>query len=449
MNQFLSKLHARVGDLWWYSAMIFLACRSGDAVQAFIGLWLVPKYVGPQELGAVLPLQQLSTFFAIPLAIIATVFAKYVNTYATRGEYGKVKSFIHDVLAASILVFAVCIAAAYFLLPHFYERLHVASGALTVLILASGFLANVSQLFSSALQGLKKFKAMTVMGVLAAPIRLVTLLVAMPFRALSGYVLGQTTPSGASTLVAAVVLKRDLRDVPADTSWRKDVPEILRYLGPYAICTIFGTLFGTITATVYRQRLPEVESAAYYMLSRFAEISGYVGSAMSLVLFPMASEAHEQGAENDKPLRQAIFGTAVVTAGLALAFAFLSKQIFSLTATWKAYADYAYLLAPMTIGNGISIVVGAIAAYEFACRRNGAVIALTSLCGIWTAFLVSFTGYEFFDGFLPVNIITFMSLCDMRKLSNITYCSIFSAVLQCVVIAWIFNANKHKKDICT
>jgi len=29
MRQLLSKLHARVGDLWWYSAMIFIACRSG------------------------------------------------------------------------------------------------------------------------------------------------------------------------------------------------------------------------------------------------------------------------------------------------------------------------------------------------------------------------------------------------------------------------------------
>jgi len=34
-----------VGDLWWYSAMIFLACRFGDIINAFIGLWLVPKYI--------------------------------------------------------------------------------------------------------------------------------------------------------------------------------------------------------------------------------------------------------------------------------------------------------------------------------------------------------------------------------------------------------------------
>ena len=63
MQTFLNRLHARVGDLWCYSAMIFIACRSGDVIQAFIGLWLVPKYVGPNELGAVLPLQQLKPSF--------------------------------------------------------------------------------------------------------------------------------------------------------------------------------------------------------------------------------------------------------------------------------------------------------------------------------------------------------------------------------------------------
>ena len=102
------KLHSRLGDFWWYSLMLFVACRSGDAIQAFIGLWLVPKYVGAEELGAVIPLQSLAGLFAAPLAVIATVFAKYVNVYATRGETGKVKCFIRDVIGVSCLVFLVC-----------------------------------------------------------------------------------------------------------------------------------------------------------------------------------------------------------------------------------------------------------------------------------------------------------------------------------------------------
>ena len=43
MSALFNKLHARLGDLWWYSLMIFVACRTGDVIQAFIGLWLVPR----------------------------------------------------------------------------------------------------------------------------------------------------------------------------------------------------------------------------------------------------------------------------------------------------------------------------------------------------------------------------------------------------------------------
>ena len=63
----LSKLHARLGDFWWYSLLLFAALRCGDLINAFVGLWLVPKYVPPEELGAVLPLMSFSTFIGFPM----------------------------------------------------------------------------------------------------------------------------------------------------------------------------------------------------------------------------------------------------------------------------------------------------------------------------------------------------------------------------------------------
>ena len=52
MKRFLDRIHSRLGDFWWYSLMLFLACRAADALNVFVGLWLVPKYVGSSELGA-------------------------------------------------------------------------------------------------------------------------------------------------------------------------------------------------------------------------------------------------------------------------------------------------------------------------------------------------------------------------------------------------------------
>ena len=421
MKALLDRLHAKLGDLWWYSLMIFVACRSGDVIQAFIGLWLVPKYVGTEELGAVLPLQQLSGLFAVPLAILATVFAKYVNTYATRGEYGKVKCFIRDVLLATCGVFLVCIGAAYLVIPHFYERLHVQAGMLTVLVLAAGFATNIASIFTAALQGLKMFRTMTVQNLISAPIRLVTLLVAMPFRALSGYILGQATPPASCSFLAALSLHKRLRAIPLDTTWRNDLPEIWRYLWPVGVYMVIGTVCSTVSTTVYRQRLPELESSAYYLLSRFAEVTGYLGLSVMTVMFPLAAERHESGQDTAGILKRALAGTTLVTVLLTAATCFLSNRILGLTTAWSTYRDFANLLPVLTLYVGISSVVSTICMYEMANKRF-TIPFITQACFFcWTTFIVCFTGSGFFSGILPDDAVSWMANCRVARLSTLSY----------------------------
>ena len=433
------KLHSRLGDFWWYSLMLFVACRSGDVIQAFIGLWLVPKYVGASELGAVMPLQSLAGLFAAPLAVLATVFAKYVNVYATRGEYGKVKCFIRDVIGASCLVFLVCIAAALVVLPHFYERLRVTAGLLTVLILASGFVGNLAQLFTSALQGLKLFKTITIQNLIGAPIRLVTLLVAMPVRALSGYILGQSTPPAVCSLLAAGSLRRHLRGVACDASWRKDLGEIGRYLLPVAAYTCLSTLFGTICITVYRQRLPEAESAAYYLLTRFTDVVNYVGCAMLFVLFPLASEAHEGGRESYSALRKTIVAAVFVTAAASVALAVFGRPLLSLLPTWRPYVGYAHLFPALVVITGASVIIGAGISYEMSCRRFGAAFAILIFNVGWTMLLVGLSGFEFFRGVLPDATIDCVASWRVNRLSVYTWASLVSALLQLALLRFVIG----------
>ncbi len=422
--------------------MIFLASRSGDMIQAFIGLWLVPKYVGQQELGAVLPLQSLCGLFAVPLAALATVFAKYVNTYATRGEYGKVKSFILDVLRVSIPLFAVCIVAAYFILPHFYLRLNIASGILTVLILASGFIGNISQLLSNALQGLKLFNTLTITNLISAPIRLITLLVAMPIRALSGYILGQTTPPTGTTLLSAFSLHHHLKPYAIDTTWRKDLPEIVRYFLPILIYIGIITILGTISSTVYRQRLPEIESSANYMLSRFSEIAGYISNSMTVILFPLAAEAYEKGRENTKPLKQTIYGTLIGTFCLALSFAFGGNFLFSLTETWKPYLPYSHLLPIITLSAGFGAIVNAIVIYDMACKRFLTVYIHLLISAIWTVALVCFTGYSYFAGVLSDELINRIAAFNLADLSKLVYIGLCMNLLRVAAFAGIYYLRR-------
>ena len=425
----LQQLHSRLGDFWWYSLIIFAACRSGDAIQAFIGLWLVPKYVGPTELGAVLPLQQLTSFLTVPLAVLSTVFAKYVSVYTTRGEYGKVKGFIRDVFAATAVLFALCIGGAYLIMPFFYERLRITSGSLTVLILLCGLAANVNTVVTSAQQGLKRFKTLSAMNVIGAPIRLVTLLVAMPFRPLSGYLLGQTTPAATASFLSVLDIRKALKGHAPDATWRRDLPEIGRYLAPFAVYTLFGSLAGALTATVYRQRLPEVESAAYYMLTRFSDMVGFISASFTLILFPLASEAHERGRENRRLLWHSVLATLGGGILLALAFALAARTLFALTDAWRTYLPYIHLLPILTISNGAGLSAGVIANYELACGRFGALVLMVLLNLAYAALLIVFTGYDAFRGLAPDALVDWVKSLNVASLPTITGLSLAFGLL--------------------
>lgn len=435
----ISKFKNRIGEFWWYSLLLFIACRLGDVIQAFIGIWLVPKYVGSRELGAILPLQQLCTLFATPIMAMSIVFSKYVTTYATRGEYGKLKSFVYDVLCISAAVFPICIVIAYWVLPYFYVRLNVVSGLLTILILMSGLTSNLWQLVHSVLQGLKKFRVITIISVIGSPIRLITLLVAMPVRALSGYILGQATPPATSIVIALIAIRNNLKTIKADTSWRKDLPQIIRYLVPILIFYVLSNLISSVTLTVYRQRLPEVESGAYYLLSRFAEISTYVGMSMGVILFPLAAEAYDKGREDSSALRKTLIVTTITTTLLAVVFKIFAPFILGLTETWSIYMPYADLLSIMSVTMGTVAIIGSVLAYEMACRRYGFMFFSLAMNALWCVFLLTFTGYEFFRGILPHSVVEWMALTKMATLEKFTWAQLIVTLAQLPIIPFRRN----------
>ena len=118
------KLHAKLGDFWWYSLMLFCACRAADVLNAVVGLWLVPKYVGPSELGAVMPLTNFANFLAIPVAAFANTFRNELTRLSIGREFGKLKSLMRGVFVATAVFLFIAIVTARFVLPAFLERGH-------------------------------------------------------------------------------------------------------------------------------------------------------------------------------------------------------------------------------------------------------------------------------------------------------------------------------------
>ncbi len=429
MTRLLKQVKTRMGPLWWYSAILFIVQRLGDVLNIFIGLWLVPKYVPADELGAVLPLSQIGGLLGLPLAITLIPFGKFLNVFAARGELGKIKRLLYDVFLSAGAVAVLTAVCARYLMPAVFLRLRVGSGCLAWLVLCAGLSSTIAPLFVQALQGLKHFSAVAVINAVTAPVRLIVMLVTLPVQGIAGYFSGQLASEGLKIGYALFALRKHLgRAVVAVRYWQ-NWREIVLFTIPVAVLVASGSLQGASEVFVIRHRLPDVESAAYYFISRFAEIPPALWGAVSVVFLPLVSERHETG-QTVRPLYRQVM-TLILGGGgiIAVVVHLLSPWLFSVVPSGNIYQPYTHLVGVVC---GTSLLRAAIAcyiAYELACRRFRLVFFASFLYVLEACLLYSIGGITFFRGVLPDALIQWVLDKDFMRIGVITWYIFFFALI--------------------
>ena len=412
------KLHAKLGDFWWYSLMLFCACRAADVLNAVVGLWLVPKYVGPSELGAVMPLTSFAGFLALPVTVFAMAFAKEMTTLATNGEYGKMKSLMRGVFIGAAIFLVLALVISRLALPIFLERIRIPEGSLGFLILAAAFISTVSPVYQNALQALKRFKTISLLNIISAPIRFIVMVVTMPFRALSGYFIGQAAPPAFIIVTSVYALRKELA-VPTVPYWSRSVfRHFLALLIGMAAYQMVSGFLGLVEQTTLRQRLPEIESAAYYMTTRFSDIAGFICGTLTVVLFPFTASLAAEG----KPTRPLVIKSSLAmlaTGGiLAIAFALVGKLLLSILPDGDKYIDYAWAI-PWLIGiASLSAIQTFHTNTEASAGRFGFLKWWIPLHVIFAVGLLTITGYGYFSSYIPSSWSTFLATHNFTSLKT-------------------------------
>ena len=429
-----SRLHARIGDFWWYSLMLFCACRAADVLNAFVGLWLVPKYVDPSELGAVMPLTQFANFLAIPLAAFANTFRNELTRLSINKEFGKLKTLMRGVFAATAVFLFVAIVVARFLLPAFLERIRIVEGSLGLVIIAASFVGAVSPIYSNALQALKKFKAQSLLSIVGAPVRLIAMLLAMPFRAITGYFVGQASVP-AFTIVSSVFALRKELSVKAEPYWTRET--IKKFSALFAVFLLMagsGGFYGLVEATIIRQRLSNLDSAGYYMASRFSEIATYLSCALSTALFPIAADLAEKQRERRRLVIKSILVNFAFCTLIAIAFALFGQRILLILPYGNQYAAYWWAIPWLIAITAISSVQGFYITAEMATGRFGYMKWLLPLDLSYPTFLLLITGYGYFANTIPESWKLFLVAHNIYTLDT--------------MLCWMTAINVIKLVIC-
>ncbi len=421
MHRFCERLHARLGDFWWYSLMLFCACRAADLLNAFVGLWLVPKYVDPSELGAVMPLAQFANFLAIPVAAFANTFRNELTRLSINKEFGKLKTLMRGVFAATAVFLFAAIVVARFTLPLFLERIRIVEGSLGLVIIAASFVGAVAPIYSNALQALKKFKAQSLLSVVGAPVRLIAMLVAMPFRALTGYFVGQAAVPAFSIAASVFCLKKELA-VKAEPYWNRET--LKKFSALLAVFLVWGVATGfysLVESTIIRQRLPDIDSASYYMATRFSEIAGFLACTLAFTIFPFAAEKAAKGEDTRPLVVKSIIANAFFCLILSIPFLFFGKAILSFLPHGDAYSAYWWAI-PWLIGiNYLISITGIYSTAEFSANRFDFLKWYIPLYIAYPILLLLVTGHGYLTSIIPMSWSEFLAKHNIYSLANMLW----------------------------
>ena len=425
--------------------MIFVACRAADLLNAFVGLWLVPKYVDPSELGAVLPLAQFANFLAIPAAAFANAFRNEVSRLSVGKEFGKLKTLMRGVFIATAIFLFLAIVVARFTMPLLLERIRIVEGSLGLVIIAASFVSTVAPVYTNALQALKKFKEQSIINIIGAPVRLIAMLIAMPFRAITGYFVGQAATPAFNIAASVFSLRKEFAAKP-EPYWDKETfRKFSSLMAVFLASGITGGIYCLVESMVLRQRLPDIDSAGYYMASRFSEIATYLFSAISMALFPLAADLAQKHSEHRKLVVKSVLANLIFCAAIGIAFALFGRQLLGLLPHGDKYSEYWWAIPWHTAIIAISSLQGFYTTAEMAAGRFGYLKWLIPIDMAYPILLLLITGYGYFQTIIPVSWAEFLSIHNIHSLDTMLW---WMTAVNCIKASFCLAAMHHKPSPC-
>ena len=396
-----------------HAVLLFLALRLGDFVNAAAGMWFVPKYVKPEDLGAVLPMMSFATFLSLPVFAFAMTVMKESAWLAAKGERGRIKSLLSVVFAASAALMLAVIAVSALLMPRFLGWMRVTDGSAGFLAVVAAFLGCVAPVYTDALQSLKRFRSLAMIEVAGSVLRFAVMLAVMPLKALAGYFAGQAVLPVFRMAGSVFALRRDLA-VPSDPFW--DRLAVRRVATAFVAILAYQAIpmaASLVEQSILRTSLPSQDSAGYYMISRFADFLYYLTFPLMLVMFPYTANAAERGTSTAPYVVRCSIVTLAVASLMAVVYFFWGTSILPLMPNGADYLDCAGYMHWLVMMNALTACQVFYANAEVSAGRFGFLWWLVPLHLVYIILLQLYiaTGFEFT---MPVLIICFGMISILR-----------------------------------
>lgn len=432
----LRRLKGRLGILWWHSLLMFGVSRLGEVINLYVGAFLVPAVVSQKQLGMVLPLMQLGLFVAVPVNIVSRTAAKYMNVFKTHDETGKIKTLLRDLILLAACYSLVIVVYLWFGRGFIGARLKFENPMIIVLVACIGVMSCWIPTVTMASQGLKNYYRLTISMIVRPLVRLLVILILLERLGVVGYL----SATFASGLVLVIFLMSGIhrylaRSVVAE-SYREDLKEMWAYMLPVGLTVLMAALQRTIEPWMIRQRLPEIDSAGYYVAAVFGMVPSYIVAAIFPFLFPVVSERHELKQSTRKIHVQALTVVSILGFALVAMFYFVGGFILSLSLSWQVYAEYAPFMWRLALVTTLNSIFMCHMCHENACRRFRYLRYYAPVIILEIVVLYVLLGWGFFKPCVPAGLWETVRSLDVRNLHFIVRAMLVSrfAVMVCVIL---------------
>jgi O-antigen/teichoic acid export membrane protein len=369
MQQRLRSLSQRLDPLWWNTGMLFISSRLGDVMSLIIGIFIVPRVISTEDLGAIIPLTQLGIAFSLPAQVVVLASIKFMNTYAVQGELGKVKSMLHDLGRFALIVSGGLALLLYVRRSSILEGLDVSSPAIIWLVGSIIIAANLQPIATACAQALKAFHLLSVAKTLSPLARLITILLFLKPLQVTGYLLSLLAARLTAIILLVSCVKKYLVKSTAPAPYREDLPRILRFALPTGLMMGSIVLLQTIEPWTVRTLFDAEESAAFYMIQMFGNLPLWIAPAMLPFLFPIASERFEKGESTHGIHTQSLLVVTGIGLAITLALWIGMPYVMTLQANWAPYAHIGPYVTVYALVASFTILMQTHFTHESACRQ--------------------------------------------------------------------------------
>jgi hypothetical protein len=223
-------------------------------------------------------------------------------------------------------------------------------------------------------------------------------------------------------MAASVIsLKKEL-SVKAEPYWDRDtVKKFSRLFTAFITIGLIDGFFLLVESTTLRQRLCDLDSAGYYMASRFSEIASFLSATLLVTMFPFAAEKAAKGETTSPLIIKSLIVNAAFCTLLALPFVFFGKSILSLLPHGDQYAAYWWVI-PWLIGiTFLSSIMAFYLTAEISANRFKFLKWYLPIDLAYPVLLLLVSGHGYFTGLIPASWSEFLTVHNIYSLKTMLW----------------------------